>query len=419
MINDESSRLWSLLGYTVADDRGTGGSLDDAVQDELAALCHAADFRSTSIAVQVDYKKRKSGVFRAALAALKARRFNDVPVETEPLWRAINAALAQSKLALQFEPIDLNAASDAVLREFLRFGSERCPAEQYVVFMYGHASGPMGMFYDRDSHRHVPHTMRLNDVASAIGELQGKAAIVLFRDCYMNTLEAAYELRGVAKYMIASQSEVPIAGIWPWLDFLRHMKPGATPLAVAQGMAEQLGSFLDAPTNRTPFANVPISLIDVDAVADVVDPLRELGDAVDAARADATRWKKCGQALDASRTGYPDDHSNPGDPSMIDVLTFCAELQERLPGDEVAGKAGALADVITKGVVLHHHTQPGSRYRGVSLFCKPSAAKDVDRSYLLSGDEDEARWDECYYHHLGLVHDSGWWRIALMPPAAG
>ena len=55
---------WTVLAYTVADDKSGGGSLDASAQQELKALCDAADFGRVSIAAQVDFVKPK-GVFAA------------------------------------------------------------------------------------------------------------------------------------------------------------------------------------------------------------------------------------------------------------------------------------------------------------------------------------------------------------------
>ena len=76
--------------------------------------------------------------------------------------------------------------------------------------------------------------------------------MLVFRDCFMNTLEAAYELKAVGEFMIASQSEMPIAGIWPWLPLMTTLLPGARPRDVARSLAMQIGRFLDVQANRGP-----------------------------------------------------------------------------------------------------------------------------------------------------------------------
>jgi hypothetical protein len=243
--------------------------------------------------------------------------------------------------------------------------------------------------------------------------LGDRAAIVLFRDCYMNTIETAYELRGSVQYVIASQSEMPIAGIWPWAGMLTALMPGAPPLSIARAIAMQLGQFMDERKHREPFAEVPVSLVDTAASAKVTAPLRALGTALDDARADAARRKRCAAAVDAARIGHPNTPTAPGDPALVDVPTLCEGLQ-RVGWDAVSGPARALADVVKHHVVLWHHAQL-DRFHGISLYCKPTNARDIELSILQSGDEDEAKRDAAAYRTLSLCRDTGWDRIALNP----
>ena len=139
--------------------------------------------------------------------------------------------------------------------------------------------------------------------------------------------------------MLASQSIVPIAGIWPWGTFLTALKPGATSGDVARDIAEQLALFLETPANRDPFADVPYSLIDLGAAGAIAEPLKALADALDAARTDAARRPACAAALEAARVGFPNDQAAPGDPALLDVPTMCEQ-----PGEARArpgGRTGA------------------------------------------------------------------------------
>src|SRR4051812_16724171 len=141
-------KAWAVLAYTVADDKGTGDSLDDAAKEELKALCDAADFGRMSVAAQVDFKHTR-GVFRSVLteAPPKTRGFESIPADSHPLWRAIKARLDRSKLRVLKDVADLNASRATVLKNFLRFGQHECPADRYVIFFYGHGYGPIGLFF--------------------------------------------------------------------------------------------------------------------------------------------------------------------------------------------------------------------------------------------------------------------------------
>ena len=256
---------WAVLAYTVADDKGEDAALDRSAERELKAVYDAADFSQISIAAQVDFKKAERGVYRAVLTAAPAERdgFKDIRTDETPLWRQIKKTLERSVLHVQHERSDLNAADAGVLSEFLEFGCTECPAERYALFFYGHAYGPMGLFYDSASAKRDANTLRLNDLAKSIAHVTNRADIVVFRDCFMSTLETACQLHGKADYMIATQTVAPIAGVWPWLNFMSALMPGASSAAVAESLVMQLAHFLDVEKNRHPFADVPYSLLDL------------------------------------------------------------------------------------------------------------------------------------------------------------
>jgi len=333
---------WAVLAYTVADDKGTGDSLDDAAKEELKALCDAADFGRMSVAAQVDFKHTR-GVFRSVLteAPPKTRGFESIPADSHPLWRAIKARLDRSKLRVLKDVADLNASRANVLRNFPRFGQHECPADRYVIFFYGHGYGPIGLFFDADSDDPaVRTTMEMTSLSASLQAVGERAAVIVFRSCMANTLETAYQLRDAGEYMLASQSLVPVAGIWPWRSFLSQLTPDTTSEAVALAIGDQLATFLETPANRDPFADVPYSIVDLAAAGAIAGPLKAIADALEAARTDAARAAACAAALEAARIGFPDDVASPGDPAMLDVPTMCEHLA-KLDPDPVAAPARA------------------------------------------------------------------------------
>jgi len=212
---------------------------------------------------------------------------------------------------------------------------------------------------------------------------------------------------------------VPIAGIWPWRDLMADLKPDVTTSAVAEALATRIGTFLDDEANREPFADAPLSLIDVGAAEAVAGPLKALADVLDEARADPRRCRACAQALDGARVGYPDDPSSPGDPALLDVPTMCDNLQ-RLESDPVAGPARALGDIVRSRLVTYHHAQT-ERFKGISVYYKPVRRSDFKRSHIQA-DGEVGEQDAVDYRQLALNLDTGWDRIALNPlvtPAKG
>jgi hypothetical protein len=404
---------WAVLAYTIADDKGGGDSLDAAAKEELKSLCDAADFGQMSVAAQIDFKFTR-GVFRGVLTAPppKTRGFEVFSADSHPLWRGIKARLDRSKLRVLKELADLNASRANVITSFLRFGQRECPADRYVVFFYGHGYGPRGLFFDADDDdASIKSLMPLSTLSDALDTLGERAAVIVFRACQAGTLEAAYQLRDAGQFMIASQSIVPIAGVWPWATFLTALTPSASSGDVALGIAEQLARFLETPANRDPFADVPYSVVDLGAAGAVVDPLKALADALDGARGDTVRVAACAAALEAARIGFPNDPAAPGDPALLDVSTMCEHLA-RLERDPVAGPARALAQVVERRLVTWQHSQQG-RHRGIGLYYRPVKAAHANRSHLYK--EALAEWDATQYRQLALSQVTGWDRLALDP----
>lgn len=403
---------WAVLAYTVADDKGDGDSLDASAREELKALCNAADFGQMSIAAQVDFKNAK-GVFRGVLtqAPPKTRGFEDIPAESHPLWRGIKARLDGSRLRVLEDTNDLNAARTNVLKGFLRFGQQECPADRYVVFFYGHGYGPLGVFFDSDADGTDLNTLQLSGLADSLSMVGDRAAVIVFRSCMANSLETAYQLKDAGEFMIASQSLVPIAGIWPWASFLTALMPGAPSGEVAQAIARQISLFLETEENRAPFADVPYSLINLEAATSIAEPLTALTSALDGARQHAARASACMKAIEAARVGFPGEPSNPGDPALLDVPTLCENLAG-LVNDPAAGPAQALGEIVGTRLVTWHHSRKGA-HRGVSLYYQPVKPEHVNRSHIY--DAGNAVGDAAHYKLLALSKATGWDRLALNP----
>jgi hypothetical protein len=415
-VDDADRKPWAVLAYTIADDKGDGNPIDATAKLELKAMCEGADFGLLSLATQVDFK-HTPGVFRAKLVEPPppTRDFDKIDPQSSPLWRDVQRKLrGRTTFEVAKEKEDLNSARADVLQAFVQWGLQECPADRHVLFFYGHAYGPMGLFYDTDvSHKQkLPGSLRITDLARALNGDGRRIPIVMFRDCFVNTLEVAYELRNVAEFMIASQSLVPIAGIWPWGYFMDALMPSASTADQAAALAKGLGRFLEVKENRRPFSDAPISLLDLGQADSVADKLKAVVEAIQAARSDPQQCATIAEQFEASRCGYPNDHKQPGDPSLIDLPGLCDRLAATtVPG--LADVSQALGEAVARFIKCHH-TQ-GDVYRGVSLFYKPVKPEDLEASYLVSGNPAEAQADVAYYKTLALCARTGWDQLALNP----
>ncbi|MGE0811766.1 MAG: clostripain-related cysteine peptidase [Vicinamibacterales bacterium] len=407
---------WAVLAYTIAEDTHSSTLLDTTARGELEALCDAADLRKVSLAAQVDFKGRR-GVYRGAVTRVQPKRrgFSDIDPKRFELWKQVEASVeaGEATVRLQRDPSDLNATDVDVLEEFLRFGRAECPADRYVVSFFGHAAGPLGLFEDRTPGSHTQDTMRLPALVRGFKGAGSRADVVIFRDCYMNCLETAYQLRNSTEFLVATQAMAPASGAWPWRAFMQKLGEGGSAYDVAFGVARALAEFLDDPANREDLEAVPYSLLDLSAAAGIVAPLTALTDALDAARQDPARRRAYARALEGSRVGSPQRGKLPGDPALLDVPTLCARLA-KLEGQPVAEPAAALGRAVAGTLVRWHHSQT-RHHKGTALFYKPVRPADLEESYLQATDETVAADDAAHYRALALSRATGWHRIALDP----
>lgn len=412
-------KAWAVLAYTIAEDTASSSPLDEAAQGELEAICRAADFGRVSVAAQVDFKQRR-GVYRTAITEVDEHRgFSDIDPARNKLWRTIldGVDTDAAHVRLQRDATDLNAADADVLQDFLGFGRSACPADRYVVSFFGHAAGPLGVFSDAPRGHDAHDTLRLPAMVEAFRGSGHRAAVIVFRDCFMNCLEAAYQLRGAAEFIVATQALAPATGTWPWQSFMDGLTLDASPYSAGLAVAKALAAHLDDPANRSHFDAVPYSLLDLGATEGVATRLAALVEALEAARQDPARARACGRALEASRVGAPDDRHVPGDPALLDVPTLCGRLAA-LRGDPVAAPAIALGREVGSRLVRWHHSQT-RHHLGTSVFYKPVRPGDVKRSYLQAEDETVANDDAEHYRALALSKATGWHRIALHPLPVG
>jgi hypothetical protein len=408
-------KAWTLLAYTVADDKGRAAPLDQALQQELKALCRAADLAKMNVALQVDMKRQR-GVFRVAVRTQSLDLAGDggfvfARPQDYNLWRNVLDGLDESAdLELMRDAKDLNSASGGVLRNFLSYGRKKFPAKRYAIFFYGHSAGPMGLFYDQASGEKMPRILGFDKMNAALRAGHKPADVILFRDCFVDTLEIAYQLRGVARFVLATQAEAPVAGTWPWFDIMPTFMKSAQSVDVATAIETQLAAYFRQNENRGKkpgrrISDVPYAVLDIDATKEIIRPLTALATALDASRKDPVRCRAYAEALEEARVGSLGTLRRPGDAALLDIPTMCDNLQKT--GDPIATLARNLRDSVKDRIVKTHHSQKG-RYRGISIYYKPVTKRDRGRSFLQM-------IDDKYYKSLALSRATGWHRIALKP----
>jgi len=384
-------KAWTVLVYMVADDPQGGELLDQQANRELDRIVYSTlgtDPDNLYVAVQVDYRSQRD-VWRRVIG--------------EGSWR---------------HP-ETGAANPETLYGFFRWAKYMCPADRYVVMFWGHSRSLFGLFMDPDPWTYVAQTLTLTELRDALKDATGcfgrELDIVVFKDCFMSTLEAASELKGLARYLVASQAIVPIEG-WLYKKMFEALNEHKdSPRRAAVQLVQELEDHYRDEKNRPGLPVVPFAVLDTEkapvvnlALAPIVSTLTD---------PNADRGMK--QARKEVVESAP---AKPGDSSLLDVRALSrqwkgiAGMSALASGFQhaVFGK-GNNGNAATDDALVVEHYPEGGKYGhlfgGVSLFHYPPTLSALKRS-LVAGLASRKVYDELQFR------ESTWNKLALeaMPP---
>jgi hypothetical protein len=384
---------WAVLVYMVADDPRGGQMFDALAQREADRITHGAmsdNLDHVHVALQVDFR-------------------------TEPfVWRRIVNGRSWIRPEEQ-------SASPQTLYGFFEWARAACPADRYMLVLWGHSQGPFGFFADDDAGAYVAQSLtvvELRDALTHARESSGqKIDIIAFKDCYIGTLEVAFELRDLADFLLTSQGDVPAEG-WPYEGMFTALRRSRDASACAIGVYEALEQYYAVPANRGRNRDVPMSLLDTSKVSKAVDAFGRLSHQLVELGASPRGRSAVRSALTAAAAG---------DPALLDLRHLCHEARRmKIPSKgastALAGAkatatehlraakraAGDLERALVRDLVLRHasRTVRGRReFNGVSVFCFPA---NRTRKSLIAGVASRH-----VYSQLQLSEKTNWPALAL------
>lgn len=395
---------WTVLIYMVADDPQGGELLDQQAvreMDEITKATLSVDRDQLHVALQVDFRSLPG------------------------VWRRV---IGEST----FVRPEGDAAHPATLYGFFEWAAHTCPADRYLLIFWGHSRGHFGLFGDPDPWAYTAQTLTLDELRMAIMAAKrslGKALdVIAFKDCYMATLETAYELSGLADYLLASPSLVPIEK-WPYEEMFRVLAADKKRTrATAEALLAALRKHYQDKDHRHPFPEVPYSLLSTQGAATVVGKL--------AALIGTDRTSAVPRNEESFRALLGKAATRSGDPALVDLGTLALGEPKKLIGrsaskDQKADFTNNFREfAIALGNAAHRPAAPGAEkgpfdpavapereglvidhtgtdVGGVGAFVYPSSPKGVRESRL------SRLADEKAYRRLAISTDTNWADIAL------
>ncbi len=289
---------------------------------------------------------------------------------------------------------ELNMGHPDTLANFVSWGMDQYPAENYYLAVDDHGDGVYGISWDRTSNNDQLTPPELYAaLKSATRNGARKIDIFDYEACLMGLTENAYDLREWVDYVVFF--EQISWGINTYPVYFGDLGATDPPTVVGQRIVDRYHT--QANTEELPHT---ISLIDTSQMADVSDAVTDLGDAI---RATNTQTQKdaVNAARDRSQAFAADnDATNPLRAEYIDLWDLADEASGLAPSPAAALKAAVEAAVVherhasggVSGYIWNHQ----GAY-GLSIYYPVNTSSSAFNSYVAPSLYQMSRdgtWDE-------------------------
>jgi len=229
---------WTVMVYMSGD-----SSLSTNVLDDLEEMKAVGSGNGLEIIVLSD----RSGVGDSHIYHILEGEMEDIPTsDIDPTWDN-----------------ELNLGDPDTLSSFVKWAAAEYPAENYLLDLWGHGNGWIGISPDKGDR------LTMVEVQAAMGSVVASGIpidMISMDACQMGMFEVFYQLRGRVDYAIASEKDVPLAG-WPYDAILQIIKddPGIAPVEFGQKFVD---SYVTWSTANSGYS-ATLSLIDLGLLEDV------------------------------------------------------------------------------------------------------------------------------------------------------
>ena len=339
-------KTWTVLAYIVADNRDipgdqVAGRIDSIAHDEVDSILWAADLSRVNVAVQVDFS-HIAGVLRVIATGEGCER-TVLPEES--------------------------AGRVDTFTNFIAKAAKHCPAEHYMVLLWGHGQGPIGFFADAHADgvlSDADRTLSLLELEQVLAFAAGpdgfgqRLDILLGKSCSLATIEAAYQFKDHVDVLVSSQATVPLKA-WTYGEIFRAL--GDDVELSAKKLLDAVSRQYRDPANRLGRDEVPYSVIRPSQLDAVSSSLKALSASL-AAHTDALQQPPLSAAIANARRPSSDT-------ALLDIGALCHGLSA-LKACAAARPAGDVLKALrSPATPVLAHRPASSHFHGISAFFLP------------------------------------------------
>lgn len=374
-------RQWTVMVYMNADDGGSD-SLEEFATQDFNEMELVGSTEHVAIVVQLD---RIPGYDTTNDDWAEARRYLITYDPTYDRSSANPDVTFRSTLLQSLGEVDMG--DWRILREFVKWAKIAYPAEHYALVIWDHGSGVndfgrkrgavqwRGVSFDDTSDNFIT-TPQLGLALDAVKPLD----IIAFDASLMGMVEIAYEMRGTATYLCASEESPPGEGYRYdlWLGALKQ-KPTMTPEELARTIVQV-------------YVNDVGKRVDVTEAAIKLNKMSKLANAVSA----------FASVLQSYREEYAQSLANArnttqyyADPDFKDLYHYAELVYQYVPVAPVRAAAQAVMDAVNEAVLLSAYKGDSvANSHGLSIFLPTPPPPFASTSYLKTSFAKDTNWDE-------------------------
>lgn len=265
---------------------------------------------------------------------------------------------------------DLNTGDPQTLEKFINWTKRTFPSDHTALILADHGNGVSGFGVDRNAVSiTLPDWLTPKEVRQA---LQSNVDVLYFAACLMGTIEMAWQVRDVARYMVANQSMIwlpyqapgepynvpPEHANYQWfLGYeVAYLNQDLQPMEFARSMAELYQSKMRAQGTR-PESPYTVSVFDLSKVRDVVQKTSDLALALKNYPGLGSLLNSLGLAMLVQRFDSNGDMTINVEDEYMDLKAFAIYMRDMSYSSMVIGPAVRLIDALDSFVLFNYHSQ--------------------------------------------------------------
>ena len=249
-----------------------------------------------------------------------------------------------------------HVSAQELLHQFVRTSRDLDNAENSMLVLSGHGNGAVGeLFGFRGAGRAIDVKDLGNVLSDALGDK--KIDIIGMDCCNMSMVEVGFELAPNARFLVASESEVPSYG-WPYRQVLSRTRQ-SSPEEAAPEIARAYAEFY-ADYNLTG-VSTHCAACELDGIETLVPPIRTLAEALHAGVHDPNVWRPIVLAHWEAQSYKNEEY--------VDLADFCLRLYKHIADDAIAAMCIDVMRAVGRVVMESRYTGGGFQYStGLSIY---------------------------------------------------